>query len=193
MSECAGHSLPKLPPLSIQISLGINSFCDWCGVAVDKRSKRCRKCHLMWLAIDRFPPHKRGFKSCRDCGIGTSRRRRLGQRNGGRCRACYFQSRRQPKNTDYDLEQKMRRAVDRPRCGTYYRDKDGVEHWASDETMLGGTFTVAAGWASLRKCWKGYRIALSWGDEDGRRLYAGRIVFLCHLLRLESPYFDELA
>ena len=51
---------------------------------------------------------------------------------------------------------------------------------------------MAAAWASLRKCWKGYRIASGCGDDDEKMLYAGRIVTLCRLLKKNHPRFQEL-
>ena len=152
----------------------------------------------MWLAIKRFPPEKRGFKSCRDCGTGISRRRRLAINSSnqyyyyskGRCRACYFQFRKRAKNTEYDIEQKMKKSVDRPRAGTTYTDTYGNEHWAYEE--IGAGFTVAGAWASLRKCWKAYGIASGNFDEDGKRIYARRIVLLCGLLKKHPPRFQEL-
>jgi hypothetical protein len=83
------------------------------------------------------------------------------------------------------------RFVDRPNCGTFYcDDEDGNGHWAYEE--IGPGLTVAGAWASLRKCWKGYRIASGCSDDDGKMLYAGRIVSLCHLLKKNPPRFQEL-
>jgi hypothetical protein len=61
---------------------------------------------------------------------------------------------------------------------------------AYEEPLSG--LSVAAAWASLRRCWKGYRIALANEDVEQRMLYAGRIFFLCRLLNLEPPRFKGL-
>lgn len=82
------------------------------------------------------------------------------------------------------------RLVDRPKCGSFYLDKNGDGHWAYED--IGAGFTVAGAWASLRKCWRGYRIASGCGDYDGKVLYAGRIVTLCRLLKKNLPRFQEL-
>ena len=83
-----------------------------------------------------------------------------------------------------------KRLVDRPNCGSFYLDKNGDGHWAYED--IGAGFTVAGAWASLRKCWRGYRVASGNNDDDGKVMYAGRIVFLCYLLKKEPPQFQEL-
>ena len=178
--------MPTLPTLDVQISRNINGFCDWCGVAVDRRSKHCRKCHLEWLAIKRFPPEKRPYRTCRDCGGAISRR--SSHYGKGRCRACYARYRREHCCNSINLEE--RRSVDRPNSGSCYEDEDGTRHLAYEEPLPG--LSVAAAWASLRRCWKGYRIALANEDEEQEALYAGRIFFLCRLLNLEPPRFKVL-
>ncbi len=88
--------------------------------------------------------------------------------------------------------EKVKRAVDRPNGGTMYEDKDGCRYMWYEETAVPG-LTRAAAWACLRKCWKGYNIAMRQDDYDRKMLYAGRIHFLRSLLNLKQSRFRGLA
>ena len=174
--------LPTLPPLSVQIKLGINGNCKDCTCPIDKRSKRCRLCHSIKLANTRFPFMKRHPRKCIDCGDCTSYQSAHGKRH---CRLCYNKHR-----TDRAIERaQMIRPISRPNNGTGYQDKDGIWHEAWEEPLPG--LSVTFGWSSLRKCWKGYKIARGNDNEELGRLYAGRIYFLTHLLNLEQPVLPD--
>jgi hypothetical protein len=91
----------------------------------------------------------------------------------------------------YESNTKEKRPVDRPNCGSgYYDDKYGDYHFAADEIVEG--FSVAAGWACMKKCWKGYKIATGHNDWEQRVQYARKIVFLCRMLKITEPAFSEL-
>ena len=173
--------MPTLPQLSVQILRGINGNCTSCGTAIDRRSKRCRKCNQKRLMAKRFPVEKRRQRICKDCGGVVSYQSLRGE---GRCRFCYHASRRMP------FLHKDRRLADRPFSGTSYTDKDGQIHFA--EESLNEYFTVPAAWACLRKCWKGYKIAKSHGSYDEMTKYAGRIFAFQMLLNIPLCDFPEL-
>ncbi len=77
--------MPTLPPLSVQIEKGINSWCVWCQCPVDRRSIRCRRCHSTWVATKMYPSSKRLKRECRDCGSEISHKSAKGK---GRCKRC---------------------------------------------------------------------------------------------------------
>lgn len=149
----------------------------------------CRRCNAYRTARRRFPLERRAIRICKDCGCAVSHQSVRGKY---RCRACYNQYRKGTSNSSRSANStKRRRLVDRLNCGSFYcDDKDGNGHWAYEE--IGHGLTVAAAWASLRKCWRGYRIASGNFDEDGKKMYAERIVFLCRMLKIKSPRFQEL-
>ena len=173
--------MPTLPPLEGQISRGINGWCISCGVAVDRRSKRCRECHARRLTAKRFPVEKRPVLLCIDCSTPVSYASNKGR---GRCRFCYFAHKAQ--------NPKPVRPTSRPNPGTAYEDQDGNVRYA-DEELGGGQFTVAAAWASIRKCWRGYFAAQRIGSEEDMKMYRQRINYLREELNLsggDSDYYD---
>lgn len=155
-----------------------------CEIPIDRRSQLCRRCNAYKTADKRFPLEKRLLRLCRDCGCKISHQSARGK---ARCRTCYNRFRSDSCNSSCYNEKIQ---VDRPNNGSWYEDKDGNRHLAYEEPLPG--FSVAAAWASLRRCWKGYRIALASEDGEKKVLYAGRIFFLCRLLNLEPPRFKGL-
>lgn len=77
--------MPNLPPLSVQIEKGINSWCADCKCPIEQRSMRCRRCHSALVARKMYPPEKRLKRECRDCGKEISHKSAKGKR---RCKAC---------------------------------------------------------------------------------------------------------
>ena len=171
--------MPSLPPLEIQIIRGLSRRCRLCNAHIDRRSKVCRRCHLVIVALNRYPPHNRPRLICRDCSTQISYRSAYGR---GRCRVCSF--------LDKSEQQKKKRPSDRVGAGTRYQDKAGESHFAED--MLRGGFTVASAWGSIRRCWQALRIASNRCDEETMSKYARRIRYLQNLLHLEVSDFPEI-
>jgi hypothetical protein len=171
--------------LDSKSSAGIGKVCDGCGVAIDRRSKRCRTCNQLRLMKRRYPLEKRPNLSCIDCGTTISYQSAYGR---GRCRDCYFEYRRTANSS-----RRAVRSADRFNSGTSYEDQEGNSVSSSDilyEDEL-GPFTVAHAWACLRKCWKGLKIAKSKEDSEGVARYYGRIQRLRALLNIATSDDEE--
>lgn len=81
----------------------------------------------------------------------------------------------------------------RPNAGTYYIDVEGNLLYASDHLyQKGSDLTVSAAWASLRKCWKAFKIAKNKDDEVIKSLYAKRIQKLAGLLSIPINEFSDV-
>ncbi len=169
--------MPSLPPVEIQVLRGINGDCRLCGTPVDRRSKVCRRCHLIVVGLHRFPAYRRPRLACRDCGSQISYRSFYGR---GRCRDCYHQHRRD--------NPKPKRSALRDLAGTCYEDHDGNVRYADDQ--LNENFTAASAWASLRRCWKAVKIAKNNGDEEAVNKYFRLIRYFAKILNLEEPDFS---
>lgn len=176
-SHVEERNVPSLPPLEVQIIRGLNRYCRLCNVPVDRRSKTCKRCHLIVVALNRFPPHGRVMLTCRDCGGAISYRSARGH---GRCRNCHFQQLKE--------NPRPKRSAFRDVAGTAYQGIDGNVRYANDK--LKG-FTVASAWGSLRRCWKAVRIARNNGDEEAVNKYLSRVRYLQRLLNLEVSDFSE--
>lgn len=183
------QSTPTLPRVEIQIQRGINKYCRLCGVAVDRRSRVCRRCHIIVVGVNRYPLTCRPPLECKDCGSRVSYRSARGE---GRCRPCYFENLREKR-------EKARAAgavggkssAFRTYAGAYhYTDAYGGSHYVDDD--LGEGFNVGAAWGALKKCWRGLVIARNRTfDADVMELYARRIQHLEYLLGLEITDFSE--
>ena len=167
--------MPSLPALDTQVVLGLNKYCRLCNLPVDRRSRTCRRCHAIILAMHRFPRYRRPDLTCRDCGNPISYRSACGQ---GRCRCCHFQHLRD--------NVKPKRSARRDAAGTSYQDVDGNARYADEE--LDG-FTVASAWGSLRRCWKAIRITQNNGDKETEYKYLCRIRHLQKILNLEATIY----
>ena len=172
---------PTLPPIHIQVELGINKWCKNCRVAIDRRSTRCRSCHRQKMMARRFPIDRYDPRRCRNCNARTSRRRTRSVT--GLCRACYQEQGRiiRPK-----------RAVNRKNPGGGYEAVDGLLCYANEPLLGNEDVTVAAAWACLRKNWRAFKIAKAQGEEARMRKYASRIQQIAILLRILPPEFENL-
>ena len=119
----------------------------------------------------RYPLHKRAKLVCEDCG-GTISYSSF--KHSRRCWSCF--------NGLRALQERKKRRVDRWINGTAYVDQSGNTRYATEQVDFG--MTVAAAWASLRRSWKGFRIAKAHGDFEKVRLYTYRIYYLRAILNI---------
>ena len=173
--------MPTLPPINGQVARGINGRCIDCNLPIDRRSKRCRECHIRLITKKRYV--RRRLVTCSNCGAILANQSRARRMTDPRCQTCY--------NINRIQNPRPKRSVDRPIPGTCYVDEAGSIRWAT-EYLGDGTLTVASAWASLRRCWKGFKIAKSQGDHGRMAEYARAIQKLQSILNISRTDFPEL-
>ncbi|GEM_PF-4170977 len=171
-------NMPRLRSVGEQILQHVNRTCIDCGVSIDRRSRRCRRCHQRSVMNRRYPPSRRPILICKICGNLVSYQSR------GRCRRCY--------NAHRTNNPRPKRPASRYLAGSSYKNLDGERVFADELPGFESEITVAAAWGCLRRCWRAFKIANSNNDEEMRSKYANRIRNLERLLNIEINEFRDV-